>query len=625
MLTAIEIENFKAFGERQRIELRPLTLLFGPNSGGKSSIIHALHYAREIMLGRGCDIHRTESGAGLVDLGGLRRLVHGRELDGRMITLRFELDLSTYPLELNLDESLVSLELLDEWEPLMAIPTRVESAALTLRIPAEEGALVEEFGVDLNGVPFAAVQTPPNQPRSTIAAINWSHPILFDTDLWTRKSQAWMEFAELADQRHKAGKMAGLPPDVLEQVGPAVDLVQRVLSSQEGNKSEHTSLAERIRKIVKAADTDANLFRTMCLFAGMFGDEPLAGMAKGADEAHRMLLEVGNSLEDLYRAACVPDGEERFDASLNLADVECQCHRLHRGIPDWDGWLSIYLDGGLVPSTLFNHLMRELILGPGRALRDALQNFRYLGPLRSIPPPRLPRPDPIGYSDWPSGLGAWHRLAADADLAENTSAWLREEHRLNTGYRLSTRRSRVVDDALLHQLLSDQTTAEESDGPVDLDRYPGLAEIPPETTFAIEDIRRGITVDPCDIGVGLSQVIPVIVAALDKQAPLVAIEQPALHLHPTAQAAVGDLLLEGALKHPGRVIIAETHSEHAILRILRRLREQRYQAHSIRINFVSSEDSVSSGIRIIDISDYGELIDPWPDNFFDQDFMEKFA
>ncbi len=62
MLTAIELQNFKAFGDTQRIELRPLTLLFGPNSGGKSTIIHALHYARELLLGRSCDVHRTESG-----------------------------------------------------------------------------------------------------------------------------------------------------------------------------------------------------------------------------------------------------------------------------------------------------------------------------------------------------------------------------------------------------------------------------------------------------------------------------------------------------------------------------------------------------------------------------------
>jgi hypothetical protein len=72
LITAIEIENFKAFGERQRIELRPITLLFGPNSGGKSSVTHALHYFREVLLHRNLDAHRTRSGGESLDLGGIR-------------------------------------------------------------------------------------------------------------------------------------------------------------------------------------------------------------------------------------------------------------------------------------------------------------------------------------------------------------------------------------------------------------------------------------------------------------------------------------------------------------------------------------------------------------------------
>lgn len=79
MLTAIEIENFKAFGERQRIEFRPITLLFGPNSGGKSSVSHALHYLREVIVEGNLDAHRTWSGGDVLDLGGIRNFVHGRQ------------------------------------------------------------------------------------------------------------------------------------------------------------------------------------------------------------------------------------------------------------------------------------------------------------------------------------------------------------------------------------------------------------------------------------------------------------------------------------------------------------------------------------------------------------------
>ncbi len=40
MLTALHLGNFKAFAETQRIPIRPLRLIYGANSAGKSSIIH---------------------------------------------------------------------------------------------------------------------------------------------------------------------------------------------------------------------------------------------------------------------------------------------------------------------------------------------------------------------------------------------------------------------------------------------------------------------------------------------------------------------------------------------------------------------------------------------------------
>src|SRR5436190_7716853 len=77
MLTGISIENFKGIRERVEIELRPLTLLFGANSAGKSSILHALQYAAEIFERRNLDAGLIGDGAAGVDLGGYQNFVHG--------------------------------------------------------------------------------------------------------------------------------------------------------------------------------------------------------------------------------------------------------------------------------------------------------------------------------------------------------------------------------------------------------------------------------------------------------------------------------------------------------------------------------------------------------------------
>src|SRR5271170_2934453 len=78
-LSRIEIENFKGIGATQVIDLKPITLLFGPNSAGKSTVLQALHYLREILERHNADPDQTIAG-GLIDLGGFAALVHNHDL-----------------------------------------------------------------------------------------------------------------------------------------------------------------------------------------------------------------------------------------------------------------------------------------------------------------------------------------------------------------------------------------------------------------------------------------------------------------------------------------------------------------------------------------------------------------
>ena len=72
--------------------------------------------------------------------------------------------------------------------------------------------------------------------------------------------------------------------------------------------------------------------------------------------------------------------------------------------------------------------------------------------------------------------------------------------------------------------------------------------------------------------------VPVVVAALRKQDGVLGIEQPELHVHPAIQVGMGDLFIRAAAGDPdrlssGKTLIIETHSEHIMLRLLRRIRE----------------------------------------------------
>ena len=70
-----------------------------------------------------------------------------------------------------------------------------------------------------------------------------------------------------------------------------------------------------------------------------------------------------------------------------------------------------------------------------------------------------------------------------------------------------------------------------------------------------------------DVGYGVSQVLPVVTELLAPSTPtnLYLFQQPEVHLHPSAQAALGTLLCQVAAD--GRQLIVETHSDHLIDRI----------------------------------------------------------
>jgi len=95
------------------------------------------------------------------------------------------------------------------------------------------------------------------------------------------------------------------------------------------------------------------------------------------------------------------------------------------------------------------------------------------------------------------------------------------------------------------------------------------------SSLALVDQGNQTVVSHRDVGTGISQVFPVFVSAADGHERLIVIEQPEIHIHPKLQADLGDVFIEAALAEAGphHKFLIETHSEHLILRILRRVRE----------------------------------------------------
>jgi predicted ATPase len=123
------------------------------------------------------------------------------------------------------------------------------------------------------------------------------------------------------------------------------------------------------------------------------------------------------------------------------------------------------------------------------------------------------------------------------------------------------------------------------------------------------------------VGVGVSQVLPIVAQLALGSNDTVLLEQPELHLHPKAQADLGDLLVESV--GLGKQVIAETHSEHLLLRVLRRIRQGTLAPGDVSVLYVDAGDSGSS-VQELRLDSRGEFLDEWPNGFFEERIDELF-
>src|SRR5262249_33944609 len=84
---------------------------------------------------------------------------------------------------------------------------------------------------------------------------------------------------------------------------------------------------------------------------------------------------------------------------------------------------------------------------------------------------------------------------------------------------------------------------------------------------------QSISSSVVDVGFGVSQLLPIVIQSLLSRNSTICIEQPEIHLHPALQAELGDLFIDAALSDHENTLLLETHSEHLILRILKRIRQ----------------------------------------------------
>lgn len=541
-IKAVTLQNFKGFSNEVRIELRPITLLFGANSAGKSSVLQALQYVREILDRQNVNADRTLQGGEAVDLGGFLNLVNGRDPQ-KKVEIAVEMELGATPIPELVPDAFEDWQTSDEqvwwmYDTLQNIRRAVKTVAIRLSIgwnEQREQPIVQGYEIATNGEWCLRI-TSSRDGRDAQMRLNHANPI-FMVDA----------------------------PDGDELLSLLGDFVNPEDLAQPAERPEVSQPAKSPGKT--------------SILPSLFSAVQEAGMERPGDGLRAWLTGFRGALPRLDQMLFIP-------------------------APGAKGAENVYM------VREFTAFLSWLTVGPALLLREQLGQMRYIGPLRRIPPRGLEVSLTKSDSAWSDGMAAWETLVTGSqDLVERVSDWMQSPAKLGTGYAVTRKAFQEFDP-----------------------NHPVPQPIGPIRKRAQLVDGAGLTLQPQDVGVGISQVLPVVVAAQDGSASVVCIEQPELHIHPAVQVGLGDLFIDGAVNQ-GLSFLIETHSEHLILRLLRRIREAAEMTSKAIDKPLSpaligvyclSKRNGSVTIDEIPVTKEGDFAKPWPQGFFDERGAELF-
>jgi predicted ATPase len=121
---------------------------------------------------------------------------------------------------------------------------------------------------------------------------------------------------------------------------------------------------------------------------------------------------------------------------------------------------------------------------------------------------------------------------------------------------------------------------------------------------------------PIHVGFGLTQVFPIVVAALSSsKGDILLIENPEVHLHPAGQAMMGQFL--ASVANAGVQVIVETHSDHVLNGIRRSVKAEQLSSDKVVIHFFRPRSEGKAQVISPQLDPSGN-VDSWPEGFFDQ-------
>ncbi len=502
MIQSLQLENFKAFGKRVNIPCAPITLIFGENSAGKSSILQALCLLKQTReSGESGAVFLPKVERGYVELGSFQEILFDHDLSRTLtIGVGFEPD-KRFMEVFTLPESVVS---------------DILGGSLALELSLSRRTLRQDIHLESIGISFGDAKgrfarfkplkagarkgADRSLSGSSVARCYW---ITEDPDDWRRFFEVFLRIRERL-----------LP--ILKEIDDIALGFNRI--------------DEKTRK-----RRDAEFNRGMRVYSS---DLTLDGFVR---ETQKRFMKTSIVLDGF-----VPIGQYRSP------------------------FLPLLMDIG------------KIAVMAGEILNARLRDYFPMGPIRKVPERWYIYSGTAAKNVGPRGESLPNLLFRSPELLKAANRWLK---RLHIGYQM-----KVIPL-----------------GP----RYKDLLEV------MLMDSRQNskVEVNLCDVGFGISQILPFIIQSLAGREQVISIEQPEIHVHPKLQADLGDLIAHTIKKPYNHQFLIETHSEHLILRIQRLIREKKLRPDEVSVLFIS-QGRDGSNVQRLRLDEEGDFIDDWPGGFF---------
>ena len=561
-LTGVELQNFKSI-KSARVNIKPLTIVAGANSAGKSSLLQSILALAQVSRRR-IDGNTFPLNDELVRLGTFPALKRQQASIDEPLKISFSFESSLRPIARYLSPrsrlSRYSLQRdLLEMDETMAINWTIE--------------LDSQVDIQIGSAQISAIEISAEHPH-LVCRVNRSANQTTEDNASRSSEETPAQYAGYCRRllEENSGSHEESSTITVEDV--------RIVSGQLTAILVKPDPDERVRQWLEEASAYMDLFDLENFDSAEVEEQHFE--VQELIDAIALAIQQDQSMQD----------NAEFVRQYSLYNSQTQTNIRSR-VRD-----RLIEDGSESTPQVLDNDATEHIVGAQRICsRYLASGVKYVGPLRHAP--HLPfgsSPDPDSGS---VGIAGEH-VAAILQARRG----IRRRFPLPGGINKLLPLEEAVSEWLSFLELADSLSVHEGTPLVygiNL-RPPGLDDSVPLSA----------------VGVGVSQVLPIIVQCLVAgPGALILLEQPELHLHPAAQQRLADFLI--ACTNWGQRILVESHSEYLVLRLRRRIAEDVSDElrRQVAILFAERDKQGDTAFREVEMNEAGGVVE-WPDGFFDQ-------